>query len=107
MSVRDEQVEAAAELVKACIERLSLNQLSADYDPLEMAATVGEMYKIIYRAVVEADDELEYLEYEEDDLDDEDEEEEEEEEEYEDESAEIDYDEEDEEEEEEEGNDKK
>ncbi|MGC7845451.1 hypothetical protein ACP3TJ_00015 [Desulforudis sp. 1088] len=105
MSVRDEQVEAAAELVKACIERLSLNQLSADYDPLEMAATVGEMYKIIYRAVVEADDELEYLEYEEDELDDEDEEEEEEEEEeYEDESAEIDYDEED---EEEEGNDKK
>lgn len=102
MSVRDEQVEAAAELVKACIERLSLNQLSADYDPLEMAATVGEMYKIIYRAVVEADDELEYLEYEEDELDDEDEEEEEEEE-YEDESAEIDY----EEEEEEEGNDKK
>ncbi|MEW6725996.1 MAG: hypothetical protein AB1327_03440 [Bacillota bacterium] len=106
MSVRDEQVEAAAELVKACIERLSLNQLSADYDPLEMAATVGEMYKIIYRAVVEADDELEYLEYEEDELDDEDEEEEEEEEEeYEDESAEIDYEEE--EEEEEEGNDKK
>jgi len=106
VSVRDEQVEAAAELAKACIERLSLNQLSADYDPLEMAATVGEMYKIIYRAVVEADDELEYLEYEEDELDDEDEEEEEEEEEeeYEDESAEIDYEEE---EEEEEGNDKK
>ncbi|MFZ5898185.1 MAG: hypothetical protein ACOYU7_03220 [Bacillota bacterium] len=79
MSVRDEQVEAAAELAKACIEKLSLNQLSANHDPLEVAATAGEMYKIIYRAVVEADEELQYVEHEEEKLDEEDEDEEEEE----------------------------